>query len=985
MIAISFIFFLSGLSALVYQLLWMRHLGFIFGNTVYASATVLTAFMGGLAIGSHLFGKWADRLKNPVRWFAYLEWITAGSALAMPVLFTGIRHLYAFAYRNISDQLLFLTPLRFVLALLILAVPTICMGGTLPVLIRGLAREEEHFGRRLGWLYGINTLGAVAGVLVSGLYLIEAVGLQATNVIAVMTDVCAGAGAWFVSRSRLLRDPEPAAPREPIRWKSLTFASKYAIGIATLCGFMSLALEVIWFRALVLVFGSTTYSFTVMLSVFLFGIGAGSLLIAPVLDRRRDLFTLLAVSIAAVGVAGLWSMYRFDRGPEFLLHYLLARGFSWAAMMEARFLIAVSHLLLPALLFGVAFATAVRIVRHDTTSSAGSVGLVYALNTLGAVAGSFMGGFMLLPLFGMAGSLFLISAVAITAGLVSLMLWSASVRTRVLAVAVAVPLLAFVGLNPPVWNKSILASGAFFAPFNSIRDGRVVFREVIVGDRLLYYREGLSSTVSVHISDDETMYFCVDGKTEADEAPRGMVVQRMIGHLPMLFHPNARNAVNIGLGAGVSFGALGCYPLDRLEVVEIEKATLDGARIWSSLNHGILDHPNARVIINDGRNYLFCTTNMYDVISADPFEPVVGGASHLFTVEYWEHARERLNPGGIICQWVPMYEMSTDDYLMIVRSFVHVFPRSALFFTGFDTLLLGFKSEMRLDAEVLRRNYEIPAVRKSLSEVGFTSPEMILGMFVSDLSQHPEFVGSGPLNTDQRPRIEFSVPRSAMRYTTDENHAALLAYFTQLPADWLEGLEEDVAEKLEGEHEAVRLMLEAAVLRAQGDTDGAFDLLSLAHTIAPDNPVVRNEMVAMLTTSAQTARRSGQYDEAAWLFRAALDLDPRDFWSLHNMVELGMNAGQVAFAGQTLTRALEYYPESPLIMSLRGKYLFSTGQPIEGLNLMRQAVEKQPGSMMLSSELRKLAEVAGDAQLAAWAADNIRRIEAFVGKQKGGR
>lgn len=978
---ISIVFFMSGLSALVYQLLWMRHLGFIFGNTVFASATVLTAFMGGLGLGAHLFGRIAERLKNPLKCFAWLEWGVAVYALFMPLLFRLIQAAYGLAYRHISEDLAFLTPLRFLLALGLLLIPTICMGGTLPVLIRGLARDEENFGMKLGWLYGVNTLGAVAGIFLSGFYLIPAVGLTNTNLLAIGTDLAAGLGAWFLARGKTIHQPEQEPVRPKFQWRTIPFASRYAIAVAILCGFVSLALEVVWFRSLILVFGSTTYSFTVMLGVFLLGISAGSFLISPLLDRIKNLLPFLAATVALAGLCTLWSLYHFDRGPDFLLHYLLKHDFSWQSMNQARFLISVSHLALPAVLFGISFTMATRMVRHDESSSSGAVGMVYALNTLGAVAGSFAGGFILLPNFGMERTLMSLSLLMLGSGLISLVLWSRILWLRLLSAVFMALIATIIVAAPPAWNKSMLSAGAFFAPFNFVQDGKIIFREKIIADRLLQYKEGLTSTVSVHINDNEQLLFCIDGKAEADESPRGMVVQRMIGHLPMLFHPNAKKAVNIGLGAGVSFGSLGCHPLEHLEVVEIEPAVQNATRVWGALNHHILDNPKAVITINDGRNHLKCTTNTYDVITSDPFEPVVGGSASLFTINHFKTAKNRLNPDGIMCQWVPMYEMSLDDYLIIVRSFVNVFPKTALFYTGGDTLLLGFKDNMNLDADVLRRNYNIPAVRQSLSDIGFTSPEMILGMFVADLSRQPGFVGSGKLNTDDRPCIEYSAPKSALHYTPDENQAALLHVFTPIPEAWLTGLSEPIAARLKTEHEAVRLTLEASVLRAQNKNSESFALLSKAHEISPANPVVKNEMTAMLNASAQSFMNEGRLTEASQQFQIALQLDPKDFWSLYHLVGLGMSAGQPAFAKQILDRALATYPESPLMLGLEGKYLFSTGQQAAGLELLCKATALQSGNLGLWKDLQMLSALAGDLNRNRQAAENIERIENFINRR----
>lgn len=979
MIAISVTVFLSGLSALIYQLLWMRALGFVFGNTIYSSTTVLTAFMGGLAIGSHLFGRWANRFQNPIRVFAMLEWVVAGYAVLVPFFFHLVQLAYRFAAQNISDELAVLTPLRFILSILILMVPTIAMGGTLPVLMSGLAREEHHFGARLGWLYGINTLGAVAGVFLSGFWLIPAFGLTLTNILAVVSDVLAGCVAWALSARYTAPSSAVGSDRtSKTIWRTLPVTARYAIAATMLCGFTSLALEVIWFRALILVFGSTTYSFTVMLGVFLLGMALGSLAVARLLDCVRNLLPWLAGTLALIGAATLWSLYRFDRGPELLLTYLVRDAFSWSAMNKARFLIALSHLAAPALLFGAAFTMATRIVRHETASSSGAVGLVYALNTAGAVAGSLVGGFVLLPAMGMEKSLLLIGLFLWVAGVLSLAVWQRSRPFRWACAMACLISLAGLWKQPPVWNKSMLASGAFFAPYNFVRDGKIVLREMISLDRLLHYQEALASTVSVHIGDEERKFFCVDGKTEADQSPRSMVLQRMIGHLPALLHPNARSGVNIGLGAGVSFGALGCHPLDHLEVVEINPAVKYATRVWGSLNHNILDNPRAVVTINDGRNHLFCTPRTYDIITADPFEPVMAGAAHLYSVDYFQLARDRLNADGIMGQYLPLYEMSLDDYLTIVRSFVKIFPNTALFYTGFDTILIGFKGEVALNAQVLRRNFEVPAVKRSLAEIGFTSPEMLLGMFVADLSQHPEFAGSGRLNTDEHPVIEYSTPRSALHYTTEANQAALLSAFTPIPEAWLEGLDDATAEKLKREHEAVRLMLQAAVLRARDETEPAFKLLDEALATSPSNPVVINEMVSVLVSSAQNLRENGEHEAAFDQFRAALALDPYDFWSLYYLVDLTMQAGDVELAGRILQRAMDRYPESPLMMGMNGKYIFTKGDRVQGLELAGRAALLHPGSRRLWLDLGMMAKLADDKPWYDRAQGELARLNAYI-------
>jgi tetratricopeptide (TPR) repeat protein len=281
---------------------------------------------------------------------------------------------------------------------------------------------------------------------------------------------------------------------------------------------------------------------------------------------------------------------------------------------------------------------------------------------------------------------------------------------------------------------------------------------------------------------------------------------------------------------------------------------------------------------------------------------------------------------------------------------------------------------------VLRRNFNIPSVKQSLAEIGFTSPDMILGMFVADLSQKPEFATSGKLNTDDNAYIEYSVPKNALHYTTDANQSALLNIFTDLPKEWLAGTDPETAARMKAEHEAIRLMLEGAVYRAQGKLNEAYDLLERAHKLSPNNPVIRNEIVSMLYPSAIELQNRGQLMPAMQQFQTALSLDPNDFWSLFNMIILNMSTGQTAAAEKTLAHALEIYPESPLMIGLHGKVLFSQGKTAEGLALTKQAAEMHPGHLGLWKDLQMMSSLAGNVDLTEEANRNIVRIEKYINR-----
>ncbi len=975
MTVVSLLFFFSGFAALVYELLWMRQLGLIFGNTVYAATTVFTAYMGGLALGAHLFGKRAGRTWQPVRLFGMLNLVIGLYALLMPTLFALMRIGYRAAYQHLTDSLWVLTPLRFVLAIAVMLVPTVCMGGTLPVLARALLRQDERFGARLGWLYGINTLGAVAGLLATGFVLIARVGVPGANTVAVLLNLLVAGGALMLGASGKADDPVPGT-REALE----VGAPNMGTGLATavlLSGFVALAIEVVWFRALVLVFGSTTYSFSAMLSVVLLGIAVGSLALGWLADRSRLPVLVFGGAQIGIGLFTLLSLRWFNRMPIFLLEYLNRNSLTWESITGARFLITAFFLMVPSVFMGISFTAATKSVRRALGVSHRAVGRAYTLNTVGGVLGSCLGGFLLLPVLGAERSLLLLAGLAMLVGVLLLLTSRAPVKPVGITLAIVLLLGTWGYATHPGWNQKLMAVGRYFSPWGFLKDDGIVLRERMDSEEVLLYKEGLVANVAVTRSDDQALYFSSDGKVEADTTSRSMMLQRMMGHLPMLFHPNPKRVVNIGLGAGVTFGALSCYPVDHLEVVEIEPAVRGVAKAFASWNHDVLASPRALVTMGDGRNHLFCTTMKYDVITSDPFEPVYSGANNLYTVEHFRQARMRLAEGGIMCQYLPLYELSTEDFSMIVRSFVTVFPKCAMFYTGDDTLLLGFNGEMKLDPAVLRERFAVPEVRESLAGIGLSAPELVLGMFVADLSKSDALFGKGALNTDAHPYVEFSAPKNALRYTSNDNMELLLRNFTALPEAFLEGLDEASAKVVVDEHEGLRMALEANARKTAGEHQVAYELLEKASALAPQNPVIRDDFARLLRSSAETLQAMGNLQDAAYQYQLVLRLKEDDFWSLHRLVVLAMQAGNQEFAGQLLDSALSFYPESPLFMALKGKYLGTvSGDWKMAAEWLKKATDRAPWKADLWRDYAVVSKEAGDMLTMQLAIQEVQRIEA---------
>jgi len=980
MTIISILFFLSGFAALSYEVLWQRDLGLIFGNTVHSAATVTSAYMAGIALGAYLAGKLSPRLKNPIRTFGALQLGIGLYALAVPYLFHVLRMLYRLSYQHISDDLPFLTVLRLILGFIVLLVPTMLMGATLPVLCKGLAARTEKFGARLGVLYGANTLGAVAGVVSCAFVMIPRLGMTGTRFAAVGVSCAVGLLAMVVSVV-LGANRDVREATEPLEMPSsaVDAASRGRVRLllfaAAASGFLGLAFEVVWFRTLILVFGSTTYSFSTMLGIFLLGISLGAVFLGWLADRTDRPALLFSISAMTIGCYSLTSLYWFTAMPDFLLRRLLDGGFSWENMILSKVMIAAIFLFLPAVCFGVSFTAVGRAVRTIVPSSSRAVGAVTAFNTVGAALGALSAGFVLLPLFGMEKTLVFLSIAVVAIGVC--VGWSsvttAIARASLLLLCVVCCVVAVA--MPPAWNNKILTAGPYFTPWQYVAGGSVRFRETLQSSRLLVYREGRTSTISTVLGPDEVLAFSSNGKVEADTAARSMVLQRMMGHLPMLFHPNPKKVMNIGLGAGVTFGALGCYPVDHLEVIEIEPEVQHVARAWGVQNHNVVDREDAIITINDGRNHLFATAEKYDVITSDPFEPVMAGAANLYTVEHFEQAKRCLATGGIMAQFLPLYELSKEDYLIIARSFAHVFPRSILFFTGFDTVLLGFSEAAPIDMDVARRNYEIPQVRSSLSDIGFVSAEMILGTFVADLSKNPELIGTGTLNRDNDPVIEFSAPRSTLHYTPDQNLQALRDCFTPAPAEITAGLTEEQREGMQAEHDAMALTLEAGIARAKQQGDEVLRLLQNALQLAPHNPMIRNEMVVSLTASADALRVSGDF-RSAWLqYQIALQFHPDEFWPLYHLVGLAMQNRNVKAAKKFLDAGLAAYPDAPLFIALRGCYKGTMGDPAGACDDLEKAIEILPARQDFWRDYAFFLSEKGDSVAAAEAEKEAKRLK----------
>jgi spermidine synthase len=745
------LFYVSGIAGLIYQVLWLRRLSLVFGVTVYAASTVLAAFMAGLAIGSILSAGILRRGRSPLAAFGIAEILVGVTGLLSPVLLDAASNLYSALHRTAPDSLSVLTVARLISSFAILAVPTAMMGVTLPLLSAAVSAPGRANGTSISLLYAINTLGAMSGTLLSGLILIPAIGIQRSFLLAAMLNVLVGAIAIWIARGE--------RPAEAGRYigrgddEHLDVAPGFSRGITDyptmwplwivviVSGFASLGLEIVWFRLMLQFVIATTQAFTAMLATVLGGIAIGGLIAAWILRSPRDHYASLGIIQALTGVAAAGSM-------TFLL-WTVEHGWKTMGLWQAVIL----AILPPSIFMGIGFPLALGIAGRDdwgqTPKSslakgmisgsdphppsdrpediARRIGTMYSLNVAGAIAGSLLAGFVLLPRMGSVNALITLSALFVASGL-----WLSVTRRRWIAVIAIVVAFAWLSRDFP-------------DPFKVAIDRRY-------GDQLLEFwrHEGAQTAVSVRGSQFQHVLY-LDGLHQANDQPDMVRLHRALGHLPMVLHGSPGDVLVVGMGGGATPGAVSQYPDARVQIVELAEGVRQAAQFFKHVNYDLLARPNVSVRIDDGRNFLALTDRRFDVVTADIIQPGHAGAGHVYSREYFALVRGALQDDGVVLQWIG--HRPRLEYTLIMRTFLDVFPEATLWYDA--NFMVGTKRPLRIDPRALDRLRENPMTREALDAVGLTGFDVLRSWYTGSAQEMRAFVGDGPLLTDDRPLVEY--------------------------------------------------------------------------------------------------------------------------------------------------------------------------------------------------------------------------------------
>jgi spermidine synthase len=736
------LFFFSGACGLTYQVLWLRLLALVFGVTVYAASTVLAAFMTGLACGSLLAGVLLKRFQRPLTVFGAAEILIGISALATPVGLDLAEALYRMLYGSGLQSFGLLTIARLVCSFTVLLIPTVLMGVTLPVLSAAPAVREQ-LGARVGALYACNTAGALIGAVLTGFELIGSIGIQNTFFLAAAINLAVGAIAVWADRAKpAARTVAGTDVDEEPRFAGAQTPDPIFVAVIALSGLAALALEIVWFRMLVQYLDATTYAFTTMLATVLGGIAVGGAIAARMLRIERDRTITLVTLQLATGIAVLASAV--------FLAWSYNAGWKTAAPIQA----CVAAIFPAAVLMGVSFPIALRAgvppklasnsARAEADAGAGaartarSVGLLYAANVGGAIAGALIGGFVLLPQLG--------TRVALIA--------SAGIY-----VVTAALLVVRVPKRAPVFARAVVGTLVFAVLAIRTPDPFVAaFARRHGTDMREFWRdEGVQTAVSVHASQFRRSLY-LDGLHQANDTPDMVRLHRVIGHLPMALHPKPTDALVVGLGGGATAGAVSQHGGVRVQIVELSDGVRRAAAFFPHISYDVLQQPNVRLRVDDGRNFLLLSGERFDVITADIIQPGHAGAGNLYSREYFTLVRNALKEGGLALQWIG--HRPETQYKLIMRTFLSAFPNTTLWFDG--GLMVGSVQPLTVHAQAFAAKRANPQTAAALDEVGLHDFETLKSWYTAGPGELRRFVGDGTLLTDNQPLVEYgrTMPRN---------------------------------------------------------------------------------------------------------------------------------------------------------------------------------------------------------------------------------
>lgn len=785
-VAPALIVFLSGASALTYEIVWQREMYHILGASAPATAAILTAIFLGIAFGS-LAARWLlTPRRNAILLLAVLEMTIAGWAILLPSIFAFADTIYVSTAHTFGEDSSVLFAARFIYALTPVLPATLCMGATIPVMVSAFG-----FGKSFGvsWIYGINILGAVTGALLTGLFWIRTIGQSETTWVAVGLNVAVAVVAIAVRKpQRQVASETAALPQESEETADSPLSTRSLTVIYFAAGLIALGLEIVWLRMLGIVNTNSTVTFSLTLTFYLGGMGLGSLIGYPVARRWLAPFAVLAFANLAVAISSLITYPVVYLAPWLnqsgIEVPVLAGTLTLSDLYRTEAQIVLLLLFLPAVFMGMVYPAVCECMTGDPLERKAWVARAYFWGTLGSVGGVLVTSLLLVPLLGLHATLGILIAFSALLSMPAIVSSTAGIRKHAGILTLTVTLIVAVGIclqaRPILRNTIAQRVGHRWMEY-SLNDTTTPSTEVV------RFKAGMSGTVIIKretASDEHLVY--VDDQLVASTNIEAKVDALMLAHLPLLLHPAPANELTVGFGSGGTSHAITTHDIPAY-CAEIEAEVPRSAQLLTGQNYEVFNNPLFHLIINDARDHLKITRRTYDVIATDVTNLQYKQNSSLYTVEYFELMKQRLSPKGVACAWIPMAAIAKRELQILMKSFQTVFPHSTLWFmnhthTNFG-ILIGTPDRIRIDFQRFEEGFRDESVSRSMKEIGLTSPMQLLHCLHLDEDGYRTFCGDVPVHTDNNPVLEFSSPLSFYQYneTFCENLAGTLAY---RPADF---------------------------------------------------------------------------------------------------------------------------------------------------------------------------------------------------------
>jgi len=769
-------FFATGAAGLIYEIIWNRTLALLMGNTAYSLATLLTVFMGGLALGAWVGGHWPPRGRWALRTYGLLELGIGLYCLLLPRMLDAAAPLFTAIYRNHYGSMVRFNLMQFCVVGLILLIPTTMMGATLPILTRFLVTRMGVLSRTVGVLYAVNSGGAFVGALLCGLLLLPTLGVERSYLVAILTNGIVGLIA--IALSYVVPTSLPVAPtvEEPLRGLRKSAEKRrdperpgpaFTPGVLLLgfglSGFAAMVYQVAWTRSVTLSTGSSTYAFTLIAGAFILGLTLGSLTLGWMGDRSWGGYVLGLLPVL-IGLTSVITVAALGRLPVAMSRLLQSEP-TFAELQWSQFRTVFFIYLLPTFCMGGMLPIVSRFVTRGPDDVARSVGNAYAANALGTILGSFAGGFLLIPWVGMRWSILIGAGISSLVGAV--FLYQAASTNRPLRLPLVAGVVVLAGLAilvAPRWDQVVMTSGPFIKAKNYASGGGDSDAQIRArmhrGDEIIYYREGVSTLVTVTQSSQDRRSLITSGKPDAFSYAS---TQNWLGHLPMLLRPDAADVLIVGLGGGSTLGSVLAHPNPKaVDCVEISAEVADAAReYFSKYTDHALDDQRVKLIIGDGRVHLQHTDRAYDVIISQPSNPWMAGASALFTRDFFELVKGRLRPGGLSCIWFQGFRMPVENFKSLAAAWASVWPHCSIWTSRVsgEFLFVGSPEPLSVDFARLDARFKLPKVASQMNAIMMPAPPDALSYLVAVDDGVRTVAGGATVNTDENSRIEYDTPK----------------------------------------------------------------------------------------------------------------------------------------------------------------------------------------------------------------------------------